>query len=186
MIKRTLVLTSVALILGIAAWQTASALQSAATPAPAKPAAASAVAAVKPKPALGNSKLATPMAQRVATIGLLNKRNGLSRNLTMKPGEAVRINDVIIKLQACETTAPWENEKLTGAFVQVINRKADDKWYKIFSGWLYKESPSLNVVEHPVYDIWVKDCQMRHPDIGEDTIIARDGDIAPDGTGEPE
>ncbi|MEM6827498.1 MAG: DUF2155 domain-containing protein, partial [Pseudomonadota bacterium] len=26
-----------------------------------------------------------------------------------------------------------------------------------------KESPSLNVVEHPIYDVWVKDCAMRFP-----------------------
>jgi len=31
---------------------------------------------------------ATPMAQRVAVIGLLNKRNGIAREVTLKPGEA--------------------------------------------------------------------------------------------------
>ncbi|MDI1295785.1 MAG: DUF2155 domain-containing protein, partial [bacterium] len=49
----------------------------------------------------------TPMAQRSAVIGLLNKRNGLTRDLTMKPGEALRVGDAIVRLQACETTAPW-------------------------------------------------------------------------------
>ena len=33
----------------------------------------------------------------------------------------------------------------------------------MFSGWLYKESPSLNVVEHPVYDVWPKSCAMTFP-----------------------
>jgi hypothetical protein len=48
----------------------------------------------------------TPMAQRVAVLGLLNKRNGLSRELRLQPGQAVRIGDVIVRLRACETTAP--------------------------------------------------------------------------------
>jgi hypothetical protein len=61
----------------------------------------------------------TPMKDRVAVIGLLNKRNGLSRDLVMKPGQAFRVKDVIVRLRACETTAPWEAQKLTGAFVQV-------------------------------------------------------------------
>jgi len=48
----------------------------------------------------------TPMADRVAVIGLLNKRNGIVRNLTMKPGQSLRIRDAIVRLRACETTAP--------------------------------------------------------------------------------
>lgn len=106
----------------------------------------------------------TPMAERVAVIGLLNKRNGVKRDLTLKPGQAVRVGDAIVRLRACETTAPWEVQKLTGAFVQLDVRNPQDKWQRVFSGWLYKETPSLNVVEHRVYDVWPKSCAMTHPD----------------------
>ena len=105
----------------------------------------------------------TPMAERVAVIGLLNKRNGISRELTMKPGQALRVGDVIVRLRACETTAPWEVQTLTGAFVQVDVRNPQDQFQRVFSGWLYKETPSLNVVEHPIYDVWVKSCAMEFP-----------------------
>ena len=30
------------------------------------------------------------MAERVAVLGLLNKRNGIVRDLTLRPGQAVR------------------------------------------------------------------------------------------------
>jgi hypothetical protein len=104
----------------------------------------------------------TPMKDRVAVIGVLNKRNNLSQSFEMKPGEAKRWRDVIVRLAACERTAPWEFPKQTGAFAQVFVRGAGDNdgWDKVFSGWLFKESPSLNVVEHPIYDVWVKDCKM--------------------------
>ena len=105
----------------------------------------------------------TPMAERVAVLGLLNKRNGIVRDLTLKPGQAIRVKDVVVRLRACETTAPWEREKLTGAFVQVDVQRPDENWNRVFSGWLYKESPSLNVVEHPVYDVWPKSCAMSFP-----------------------
>ena len=114
----------------------------------------------------GVEKLApgtTPMADRVAVLGLLNKRNGIAQDLTLKPGQAVRVGDVIVRLRACETTAPWEIQQLTGAFVQVDVRGTDDQFRRVFSGWLYKETPSLNVVEHPVYDVWPKSCAMTHP-----------------------
>ena len=140
------------------------------TPAPSPSDTASPVprprAAAEPPPAVGK---ATPMNERVAVIGLLNKRNGITRDLTMKPGQALRVGDVIVRLRACETTAPWETQKLTGAFLQVDVEGFDKKWRRAFSGWVYKESPSLNVVEHPIYDVWPKSCAMTRPEIGPDT-----------------
>jgi hypothetical protein len=108
----------------------------------------------------------TPMAERVAVIGLLNKRNGLSREFTLRPGQAVRVGDVIVRLRACETTAPWEIQQLTGAFVQLDVRNPQGRFQRVFSGWLYKETPGLNVVEHPIYDVWPKSCAMTHPEGG--------------------
>jgi len=113
--------------------------------------------------AAGDLPGVTPMAERVAVLGLLNKRNGIVRDLTLKPGQAMRVKDVTIRLRACETSAPWEQEKLTGAFVQMDVKRPDGKWVRRFSGWLYKESPSLNVVEDPVYDVWPKSCAMSWP-----------------------
>ena len=109
---------------------------------------------------------ATPMDERVAVLGFLNKRNGLTRDLEMRPGQAVRIgDDVIVRLRACEVTPPWEPTQWTGAFVQVdVKPRRSNDFVRIFSGWLYKESPSINVVEHQVYDVWVKSCAMSFPE----------------------
>lgn len=142
----------------------------------------------------------TPMAERVAVLGLLNKRNGIVRDLTLKPGQAMRVKDVTVRLKACEASAPWEQEKLTGAFVQVDVRRPDGQWVRRFSGWLYKESPSLNVVEDPVYDVWPKSCAMNWPggpaappsprDSSSASSASKSGggndsaDAAPSGTGE--
>ena len=120
------------------------------------------VTATTAQPAGGQAGV-TPMAQRVSVLGLLNKLNGIVRDIPLRPGQSVRVRDVIVRLRACETTAPWESEVLTGAFVQVDVERTDGRWQRVFSGWLYKESPSLNVVEHPVYDVWPKSCEMTYP-----------------------
>lgn len=114
------------------------------------------------------SEYGTPVKDRVATIGLLNKRNNLSQDLVMKPGESRRVGNVIVKLDTCERSLPWERPPETGAFVQVfVEERARASqplaWRKVFSGWLFRDSPSLNVVEHPVYDVWAKDCAMKFP-----------------------
>ena len=115
-------------------------------------------------PASQDTSGTTPMRDRIAVIGLLNKRNGIVRDITLKPGQSIRVKDIIVRLRACEATAPWEEEKLTGAFIQVDVQRTDKDWNRVFSGWVYKESPSLNVVEHPVYDVWPKSCAMSFPD----------------------
>ena len=111
---------------------------------------------------------ATPLKDRVATLGLLNKRNNITQTFTLKPGESKRFGNAVVRLASCERTAPWEDPQEAGAFAQLyVEERASTReklaWHKVFSGWLFKNSPSLSVVEHPVYDVWVKDCAMHFP-----------------------
>ncbi len=93
----------------------------------------------------------------------------------MKPAEAFRVGNAIVRLRACETTAPWELDQETGAFVQFdVLESRDDKWHRTFSGWLFKERPDRNVVIHPVYDVWVMSCTMSWPETGPDTVRVAD------------
>jgi hypothetical protein len=139
--------------------------ESTAAPKPAAPAAG-------PPHAATEAPVETPMPKRVAVLGLLNKRNGIARDVTMKPGDTQRIGDVVLRLRACDKTAPWEPQSLTGAFVQTDVRGPDGRWRRVFSGWLFKESPSLNSVQDPIYDVWVKSCAMTIPDTGPETVAA--------------
>jgi hypothetical protein len=117
------------------------------------------------------SEFGTPVKDRVATIGVLNKRNNLTQDLVLKSGESRRIGNLVVRVATCERTLPWETPPEVGAFVQVFVEERPRPsqplaWRKVFSGWLFRNSPSLNAVEHPVYDVWVKDCAMKFP--GED------------------
>jgi hypothetical protein len=136
----------------------------AARPVPAKPAASKdAVISTDEKP------LGTPMAERTAVLGLLNKRNGVARDLELKPGQYIRMGKVEVRLRACERTAPWETYSDHGAFVQLVlferppGTNEAPRWRQVFSGWLFKENPTANVVQHSIYDVWVKQCKMSFP-----------------------
>ena len=123
---------------------------------------------------IASGSIGTPMAERVAVLGLLNKRNGQTRDIELKPGEAIRFDKVVVRLRACEKTAPWETYPDEGAFVQLlVNERPPgtteaERWRNVFSGWLFKENPAANVVEHAIYDVWVKDCAMKFP--GEEAL----------------
>lgn len=136
------------------------------------------------------SQFGTPVKDRVATIGLLNKRNNLTQDLVMKTGESRRIGNVIVKLANCERTLPWETPPEVGAFVQVfVEERATTQdrlaWHKVFSGWLFKNAPSVNVVEHPIYDVWVKDCAMKFPGEEEDPAAFASSSSAAKPSGKP-
>lgn len=120
------------------------------------------------RPGAAVAGVVTPNEDRVATLGLLNKRNNLTRDIVLKVGESRREGNVVVRLASCERTPPWERPEETGAFLQVfVNERPaprqDPQWRQIFSGWLFRNSPALNVVEHPIYDVWVKDCAMNFP-----------------------
>jgi len=132
------------------------------------------------------SQFGTPVKDRVARLGLLNKRNNEEQDLVMKSGESRRVGNVVVRLATCERTLPWENPPEVGAFVQVyVEERANTTepltWHKAFSGWLFKNSPSLNVVEHRVYDVWVKDCAMKFPGEEEDAAAAASNAAKPSG-----
>lgn len=113
----------------------------------------------------------TPNAQRVVTIGAIDKRTGLTRSFVGNPGQMFSFGALTVMVRTCETTPPWE-QKLTGAFLlidETIGRTAPKR---IYSGWMFAESPSLHPLEHARYDIWVKSCTMRFPETGPATVVA--------------
>ncbi len=114
------------------------------------------------------------MPERVATIGALDKRTGVARDFPLHPGESARFGALILHLRACEGTPPWLPPE-SGGFVQIDQDLKKGGTKRVFSGWLFARSPSLNAWEDPNYDVWVKACAMRFPETGPDTILAPGG-----------
>ncbi len=142
----------------------------AAAPVPAKGPAIPPAAATATAPATA----VTPMAERVVRLAALNKRNGQAQEFTAHPGDTFRFATLTVRVRACETTPPWEARQ-TAAYLQIDDAPAQVRTSRpprrVFSGWMFAESPSLNPLEHPLYDVWVKSCTMRFPDTGPDTVV---------------
>jgi hypothetical protein len=158
-------------------------------PTPAPPAAEKTVAPAASTPPAA-AKLATPKvtgvtpnAERIVAIGAINKRTGETRTFVGRPGQNFDFGGLHVVVRTCETTPPWE-QKLTGAFLLIDERMvgkngANAAAKRVFSGWMFAESPSLHPLEHPLYDIWVKSCTMRFPDTGPNTVSAGRADAPP-------
>jgi len=58
-------------------------------------------------------------------------------------------------------SSPETEEPKTDSFVEVDEITLDRKIRRIFTGWMFAESPGLNAVEHAVYDVWLKACKSK-------------------------
>jgi hypothetical protein len=72
-------------------------------------------------------------------------------------GEPVNFEKLSITVRKCWKASP-EDPPESIAYLEVSERKADETLHPIFKGWMFASSPSVSAMEHPVYDLWVKEC----------------------------
>lgn len=101
-------------------------------------------------------------AQRVengtAVFAALDKVTARISRIEVKLNDTAAFGALKVTPRACYSRPPTEQPKTT-TFVEVEEVGLDGKTNRIFSGWMFAESPALNAVEHPVYDIWLTECQ---------------------------
>ena len=81
-------------------------------------------------------------------------------------GETVQFGSLKVTSRAC-FTRPATEAPQTDTFVEVDEVSAGKADKRIFSGWMYAASPGLHGIEHPIYDIWLKDCKVPGETIAE-------------------
>ncbi|MEX6507917.1 DUF2155 domain-containing protein [Jiella sp. M17.18] len=94
----------------------------------------------------------------VATFSGLDKITGRITVFDVYIDETVQFGTLRVTPRVC-MTSPKGSPERTDAFVQVDEITLDRKIQRIFSGWMFADSPGLNAVEHPVYDVWLKSCK---------------------------
>ena len=95
---------------------------------------------------------------RVAVFSALDKVTATIKTLEVPIGETVEFGALKVTPRVCYTRPPTEQPKTT-SFVEVDEIMLDGNQKRIFTGWMFAQSPGLNAVEHPVFDVWLTDCQ---------------------------
>lgn len=96
---------------------------------------------------------------RVAVFSGIDKVTGRIHSFDVYIDETVQFGALQVTPRVCYTRPETETPKTT-AFLEVDEITLEAKIRRIFSGWMFAASPGLNAIEHPVYDIWLKDCKM--------------------------
>ncbi len=74
-----------------------------------------------------------------------------------KIGEPVRFGALEISVRRCVKRPPEELPE-SAALLDIREVRPGEEPVSIFRGWMFASSPALSALEHPVYDVWVKDC----------------------------
>ncbi|MEK9673130.1 MAG: DUF2155 domain-containing protein [Rhodospirillaceae bacterium] len=93
---------------------------------------------------------------RVVLQGL-DKVTARVTTIQAEVGKAVRFGTLEIIPRQCDKRPPEETPE-SAAFLDIWEIRPGEPAVSLFRGWMFASSPALNALEHPVYDIWVLDC----------------------------
>lgn len=101
---------------------------------------------------------AEKISNNVAVFAALDKVSARISHLEVPLGKTVVFGALRITPRACFSRPPTEPPHTT-AFVEVDEVKLNDTKRRLFSGWMFAESPGIHGVEHPVFDVWLTSCK---------------------------
>jgi hypothetical protein len=138
----------------------------------------------QPAPAPQVERVANPVAEFTG----VDKITGRIITFDVYIDETVQFGALQVTPRVCYSR-PTAEEPKTDSFVEVDEITLDRKIRRIFTGWMFAQSPGLNAVEHPVYDVWLKDCKQKSdvpppesvkaPDTPADETVPDSADASP-------
>ena len=125
--------------------------------------------------------LATPAAAEtlsnpIAAFSGLDKITGRITNFDVYIDETVQFGALQLTPRVCYTRPPTETQR-TSVFLEVDQVSLKGGTQRIFTGWMFADSPALNAIDHPVYDIWLVDCKQQSDTPPPDNAAAAEAPI---------
>lgn len=104
-------------------------------------------------PALAEQDISMNTAQMQA----MDKITGRVSIIEVPVNGEIKFGSFSVVIRSCKTR-PQGQIPENFAFVDISDKSFDQKEYNIFKGWMFSSKPSVNAVEHPIYDVWLLKC----------------------------
>lgn len=98
----------------------------------------------------------------VAVFAALDKVTGRISHLEIPINQTVEFGALKVTPRVCNSRPPTEAPHTT-SFVEVDEVTLAGDVHRIFTGWMFADSPGLHAVEHPVFDVWLTNCKTNAP-----------------------
>jgi hypothetical protein len=105
-----------------------------------------------------NAALADKISNPIAVFNGLDKITGRIISFEVAIDETVQFGALQITPRVCYSRPPTDAPQ-TDTFAQIDEIDELKQTKRIFSGWMFADSPGLHGVEHPIFDIWLTACK---------------------------
>lgn len=95
---------------------------------------------------------------QVAVFAALDKVTARISKFEVELGKTATFGALKVTPRVCYSRPPTEEPKTT-SFVEVDENQLDGSQKRIFTGWMFAESPGIYGLEHPTYDVWLTECE---------------------------
>ena len=95
---------------------------------------------------------------KMVDVKILDKLSSKNKLIKIKIGEDYIFKNLSLKVLKCKNSKFDDNPEIT-SYLQVrdLNNKNNNEVF-VFNGWAFSSSPSIQVFDHPVYDLWIQKC----------------------------
>lgn len=94
----------------------------------------------------------------IAVLQGLDKVTARVTTVRVAVGDSVRFGALDVIVRHCDKRPPEEAPE-SAAFLDISEVRQGQSTQSLFRGWMFASSPAISALEHPVYDIWVIDCE---------------------------
>jgi hypothetical protein len=120
--------------------------------------------------AMPGAALADKISNPIAVFNGLDKITGRIISFEVAINETVQFGALQITPRICYSRPPTDAPQ-TDTFAQIDEIDELKQTKRIFSGWMFADSPGLHGVEHPIFDIWLTACKGG-------TVVIHDAPVA--------
>ena len=103
----------------------------------------------------------------IAILRGLDKITARVEPIIVEVGQEAAFGTLTLQVQACRTTRPDQAPE-NAVFLQIDDEPPGEDRREVFSGWMFSSSPSVSVLDHAVFDVWLDRCATEIPQPPED------------------
>ena len=100
-----------------------------------------------------------PIEGNSVILQILDKITSEINTIEIDVNDFYNYESLKIEIYACYKSPPEEVPEDFVLLKIIENIKKEDK-NEIFQGWMISSSPSVTAFEHPIYDLWLKECKV--------------------------
>ena len=95
---------------------------------------------------------------KTVDIKILDKLSSKNKLIKIEIGKDYIFKNLVLKVLKCKNSKFDDNPEIT-SYLQVrdLNTKGNNEVF-VFNGWTFSSSPSIQVFDHPIYDLWILKC----------------------------